>query len=505
MVAEFAEAFSRNFTIKLAGEQATLIETTKPGGVELMVDHQTQFDAHTPDSIPQEQQDFYLAKWSRVQAYSGWLNGNAPYLKPIALDYEDTVAIKPGWPNYGDLEQYILEAFASPPDNYVKLFINFQCSGGTCPQYYADPGMQGWRDYIVSQVEAISADGYRGAWLDDINLVRYSGEWPITPGDTSFARPFNPATGTAYTNEDWDANMDTLIWEVFRDVGHLELVGNLYWGSPITSRMDSIIINLDYVNIERGFLDAGLNWGGGNFGFDTMLAYIDHIHQLGRKVILDPHRTLVGTGEVYQLTDDEIDYCIATYLLVKEPGDLLCLEDDLRVTFANWDSRLDVDLGNPTSAIIKNGNVYARAFQNGFVRVDLSASPDIATGSVLNWRGLVRTYAPDAILRFPAAADEGATGGTVAYRLRWTPDIGDKVWTEADLALPFVEFRPEDLDIEAEKAGMIGWYKTDLRMWPELAGISGVYDVLLTTVDAAGNDSIEKGSYQEVENATFNF
>lgn len=100
---------------------------------------------------------------------------------------------------------------------------------------------------------------------------------------------------------------------------------------------------------------------------------------------------------------------------------------------------------------------------------------------------------PDKILRFTGSTDEGTVGGTIAYRLRWVPDSGDKVWTTADLALPYIQISAVGTPSNA--------YTIDISSYSELSGLVGVYDVGLTAVDAAGNES----SFIEVEDAKFDF
>lgn len=99
------------------------------------------------------------------------------------------------------------------------------------------------------------------------------------------------------------------------------------------------------------------------------------------------------------------------------------------------------------------------------------------------------------LLRFTPAADEGQPGGTIAYRLRYVPDTGDKVWGPADYSLTPV--------VLTFQAGPIvnGKRQYNLKDYPELVALSGTYDIAVTSIDAAGNES----AFLELENAVFNF
>lgn len=94
---------------------------------------------------------------------------------------------------------------------------------------------------------------------------------------------------------------------------------------------------------------------------------------------------------------------------------------------------------------------------------------------------------PDKMLRHLPAPDEGQTGGTVAYRYRFVPSVGVKNWVYPDdLAINYVQ-RPVGATVSS--GTWAGYYEYDISTWPELAGFQGFYDVAVTSVDAAGNES----------------
>ena len=108
----------------------------------------------------------------------------------------------------------------------------------------------------------------------------------------------------------------------------------------------------------------------------------------------------------------------------------------------------------------------------------------------------------DNILRWTPAIDEGTYLGTQAYRLRWVESTGDKIWTAADLALPYVQFGISDPLVDGKR-------QVDLATVPELTGLDGVFDVALTSVNSAGRESPEDdvgtAGFLEYEDARFIF
>lgn len=326
------------------------------------------------NTATEDQKRFFNRKYDRIQAYSPFFDAKLAWYNR-AWDYEDVYAIKNSDSDFATTQQYILQDAAGH-----DLYIDFDCKGPQwpanprtvdmtttgCPQFAADISAQGWKDTVIARCTArVQTDGYRGIWLDDVNLTRYDGTWSIADGNGSWVNPIDPNTGVAMTGSDWDNYMATFIEEIRAALPTAELVANVYWGHPRGAEFDRIVNAVDYINIERGFVDYGITQGSGNFGFDTMLGYIDHIHSLGKNVILDT--------KTKPLTEQEFMFALSTYLLVKEEGDLLGLDDMARNQPDTWDHRLDARLGRPVSSriVINTGSsrYYARIYQRGAVYV----------------------------------------------------------------------------------------------------------------------------------------
>lgn len=87
----------------------------------------------------------------------------------------------------------------------------------------------------------------------------------------------------------------------------------------------------------------------------------------------------------------------------------------------------------------------------------------------------------------------------VAYhRLYYVVSSGNKTWTSSDLSLPFIRLDPVTPSGD-------GKYEYNLADFGALSGLKGTYDIAVTAVDTAGNDSGENDDFLEVEDAIFNF
>jgi hypothetical protein len=117
----------------------------------------------------------------------------------------------------------------------------------------------------------------------------------------------------------------------------------------------------NYINIERGIDDIGLTGGTGQWSVNAMLAYVDHVHSLGKHVVFDEYG-FYG------------DYQTAGYFLISNGGDSL---GNQAVTPYNWWSGYDVKLGNATDSRYSWNGLLRRDFQNGMVLVNLPQSETV--------------------------------------------------------------------------------------------------------------------------------
>lgn len=204
-----------------------------------------------------------------------------------------------------------------------------------------------------------------------------------------------------------------------------------------------------------------------------------------------------------------------TTTLVKISGD-----DVLQTPNSNQDLVVEVrENGTPVAnrvvtAAIQSGpgslvNASATTNGSGQATITLTTGATIGTTVVrltsdaVNADYTVRV--PDRILRFNPEASEGEQGGTTRYRLRVAADAGNKVWDAGDLALAYDE-KPVGFGFNAG-TGKYEWDLSDPAAFPVLHGTTreGLFDLGVTAVDAAGNDSGSEGTvgFMEIEDAWF--
>ncbi len=252
-----------------------------------------------------------------------------------------------------------------------KLFVPTACSNGSCPMYAADIGNPGFRAHWIAATAQVVNQGYSGIWMDDMVL-----EWRTSDGYTNhatFVQPFDPRTGTLMTLPNWRRYFAEFAEEVRAAFPNIEIGHNVLWfaGSPLTNNDPFVTRELkaaDYITLERGVNDTGLGPGGGRWGFETYLAYVDFLHSLGRKVIfMDFADTIVKR-----------EYGLAGWLLIREPGDKFSPTN--WTTPDNWWAEgYELDLGSALGARYKWNNLLRRDFDCGTVLLN---QPGMSTQTV---------------------------------------------------------------------------------------------------------------------------
>lgn len=333
---------------------ATSTDSAASGRVNLVVIAQSSFDVHTR-SPTERQQRWMRAHYFRMLTYSPYFDSRTSWY-PRAWEYRDAYAI------YTSADEPLLRRH---PDWVLRdaeghrLYIPFDCAGGSCPQYAADFGNPGFRRWWIRRVKHDLAHGYRGLFVDDVNM-----DFRVSDGNGDDVRPVDPRTGTAMTERNWRRYMAAFMVQVRRAFPDTEIVHNVIWhaGDQFLGRMPSIRRQLraaDYVNLEHGVNDRGLNGGGGPYGFETLLSFIDWCHRLDRHVIL---------GAVEATTREEIEYALATYFLVSTGGD--SLSGGYGSTPTHWWPGYEVSLGPARGPRLEWKGLVRRDFDHGLVLVN---------------------------------------------------------------------------------------------------------------------------------------
>jgi hypothetical protein len=229
---------------------------------------------------------------------------------------------------------------------------------------------------------ALLRRGYRGIFIDDVNMLLR-----VADGSGHEVAPVDPRTGSAMSLTAWRAYVARFAIEIRAAFPRAELVHNVLWfagdSDPAIRRQ---LAAADLVNIEGGVDDPGIHGGGGQYGFETLLEFIDHRHQQSGAVVL-------GGGR---------DYALATYLIVNWGHD--AISSDFGSQPGDWWSGWQTALGAPRGARRQWHGLLRRDFpawrcarqparfrQTRTVRIaDRSVTLEPASGTVLRTSGSAR-------------------------------------------------------------------------------------------------------------------
>lgn len=312
------------------------------------------FDRFTDSTDPAVRTWIVQHMW-RMQVYSSyfddktsWYHGGWFYQDLYALYTDDGLATQhPDW--------VLRDANGNP------LYIPWGCSNGTCPQYAGDPGNPAFRQWWIDQAAQRLAHGYKGIWIDDVNL-----EMRVSNGDGTSTAPIDPRTGATMTDAAWRHYVADFVEQIRQAFPSAEIVHNALWfaapdrtGDPDVRRE---IQAADYINLERSVNDGGLTGGSGQWSLRAFLSYIDAVHSLGRSVVLDgSDATPVGR-----------EYSLAAYYLTTNGTDGLGCSP---MTPDNWWAAYDANLGDAIGARYEWDNVIRRDYANGIVLLNPPGSP----------------------------------------------------------------------------------------------------------------------------------
>jgi hypothetical protein len=281
---------------------------------------------------------------AKTSAYSG------------AWAYRDLYGIATGSDVARDHPEWILRDGSGN-----KLFVPWGCSGGTCPLYAFDFGNAQYRSWWIAEATQTMSRGYRGLWIDDVNLIFRSGNGSGTQVD-----PVDPRAGGTMTEANWRRTMADFLVQIRAALPSKEIVHNAIWYSP---ESDANVVRAhraaDYINIERGVNDSGINNGGGMFGYETLLAYIDRRHAEGHAVIFDAYAT----------TDAAREYGLASYFLANNGAD--GYSNGTGSAPDDWWTGFNVTLGNASDGRYRWNGLLRRDFAGGMVLVNEPGAPSV--------------------------------------------------------------------------------------------------------------------------------
>ena len=325
-------------------------------------------DVYTTNPSPATVQ-FMNANWARLVTYTGyWDQNNKLSWYPNAWAYDDSYAIytDPNNPVFAQLIQQHPDWILRDSQGN-RLYLNWGCGGGTCPQYAAnitDPN--GFRAWWISQASPYVNRGlpYKGLIIDDVNLDLSR----VSDGSGNPVTPIDPLTGQLMTAGAWRKYFADFMAQVRSAFPNTEITHNalwfLDWTDPDIQRQ---IQSADWINLERGVNDTGLTGGTGYWSLYRFLAFVDNVHSNGKGVILD--------GEV-PASDSDIarEYSAAAFLLVSSGKDMVA---DNSQTPTYWWKGFNTDLGKAQGARYSWQGLWRRDFAGGITLLNPPQSASV--------------------------------------------------------------------------------------------------------------------------------
>ena len=295
----------------------------------------------------------------RQKTYAPYFDSRTSWY-PNAWSYRDLYAIYTDGRDGGVAGQHPDWILKDPQGR--RLYIPYACEGGTCPQYAADIGSPAFRSWWIDQAKQTLAHGYKGLFVDDVNLL-----FKVSDGQGNEVAPLDPRTGQPMTATNWRRYMAEFVEQITREVKathpDMEIAHNPIWfaghDDPYTKRA---LLAADYIDLERGVSD-NFSRGGGTYGLETFFTHVDWLHRNGKAVIYDS----------YADTQDAAEYNLAAYFLTAEDRD--GFRTNYRHTPDNWWAAYDVELGAPTGPRTTWNGLLRRDFQNGYVLVNQPQNP----------------------------------------------------------------------------------------------------------------------------------
>lgn len=331
------------------------------GAVNLLVNAKTRFDPWT-ESPSVADQEIMTELYDWMVVYSPYFDERLQWY-PNGLAYIDLYAI------YKDSERD--DRAEKHPEWVLKdsdgkrLFIDWGCEDGTCPQWAADVGNPEFRSDFISRVDHLLARGYPGIVIDDVNLL-----WRISNSDGDTVTPIDPRTGDEMTLEAWRSYVVELV-ELVRDTfPEAKIMHNAIWYADSPAHTDELIRRqtaaADWIMLERGATDGGLEGGTDKYSLAAFMEFSDFAEAAGTGVLLLDEDANSVEEQVFNL---------AVYFLMSSGNDLVSTEDYPEIAPGSvWDGFL-IDLGEALDVRSKWEGLWRRDFTGGVVLVNEPGAP----------------------------------------------------------------------------------------------------------------------------------
>jgi hypothetical protein len=335
---------------------SSVSDSPDPGQIHFIIRSGSDWNFLT-DNPSSSTKTFFQSHYWRFQTTPGYFDHDLSWY-PNAFAYLDSYAIYRGQSVASQHPDWILK-----DGNGNKLYIPWGCSNGSCPQYAGDISNQSFRNYIISEAKADLAAGYKGLWIDDVNLKMQVGN-----GSGKTVAPIDRATGKSMTVTAWEHYFADFMTQIRSALPNAEILHNSIWysgsGNPGSDPyVQQEIKAADYINREHGVLDAGLTGDNGYWSIQSLFRFFDTVHSLGSHFSL-------------QETSSAGSYSVAAYFLNSEGMDAF----GAAAKPSAWQAIYDVSLGSPQGSRYAWNGLIRRDFTGGSVFLNPPGQPYVNTG-----------------------------------------------------------------------------------------------------------------------------
>ena len=323
------------------------------GDVRFVKDAGAGFDAMTA-SPSTSTKAFFLRNYSRMIVHSPYFDSRLKWY-PRGWAYLDLYGISIHSRIARQHPSWILRDRAGN-----KLFVPFACSGASCVQYAGDPTNPAFRRWWIRRARRIVRRGYKGLYLDNVNLIRR-----VSYGNGQEVAPRSPRSRRRISGAAWRRAIAKFTRQIRRSLRRTEIAHNVIWFAPGAKgkwgRMQTRSAN--FITLERGVNDPGLTGGGGKFSLRNFLRFSDWVHRRKASVLMYENAN----------TQPRRHYGLAGYFMVNSGRDLIANEGATNPS--DWWRGYNVHLGAPKGKRYRWRGFLRRDFQRGMVLMNEPGSP----------------------------------------------------------------------------------------------------------------------------------
>ena len=158
------------------------------------------------------------SRYHRMVAFSPYFDARLAWYGR-AWAYQDLYAIYPGSTVAREHPDWILRDRAGR-----RLFVDYGCAHGSCPQWAADITRPAYRAWWIAQARSLLTRGYGGIWVDDVNVDRAVAD--------RHGRPVTPVTRRGELSEPaWAREVAAFAAQIRAALPAAEIVHNSVWSA----------------------------------------------------------------------------------------------------------------------------------------------------------------------------------------------------------------------------------------------------------------------------------